>query len=55
MANKLHCDVCDVVIGNNRGGHVEATPLHGMSDGTYPMDLTFEQGGMVTWPKRRTS
>lgn len=39
MSKKLHCDVCDVIIGTARGGHVSARPLHGLADGGNPMDL----------------
>lgn len=43
MSNKLHCDICDKVLDRaNKGGHVEATPLHGWADGNQPMDLCLD-------------
>lgn len=66
MSAKTHCDLCDVVIGNDRGGHVDARPLHGLADGGTPMDLClahynsykevvaqwkkFEGGFVPIWP-----
>jgi hypothetical protein len=67
MSSKLHCDICDGIVGSS-GGKFEVVPYTNTPEETdlchahltsllYVLSVwkAFEQGGVASWPERPVS